>query len=251
MNSVSWVNQSSMLDFLMACQYQLKRDEFLVFVVAFWAIWNRRNNIMHHRPYLPDGELLPWCRSFLEEFLQANATLVHHSPVSRGSAKWTPPAPNFFKLNSDSALDVSRNITGLGAVLRDSCGAVLLSCVDTISGLLPPIVAEAKAILLGLSVAIEGGFSFLLIKSDYAAVIQLLSESKLPISTVGLVINDIQDTLRLSSASVHFLHVSRKGNVVAHSLAKLAISINSFLVWVEDIPPIIGSLVELDSNFSV
>ncbi|KAL5754547.1 hypothetical protein ACOSP7_022767 [Xanthoceras sorbifolium] len=206
---------------------------------------------MHHRPYLPDSELLPWCRYFLDEFLQANATLVHHSPASRRSVKWTPPAPNFFKLNTDAALDVSRNTTGLGAVLRDSCVAVLLSCVDKITGMLPPIVAEAKAILLGLSVAIEGGFSSLIIESECAKVIKLLSESKSPISAVGMVINDIQDTLRFSSASAHFMHVSRNGNVVAHSLAKLVISTNSFLFWVEDVPPSIGSLVESDSNFPV
>ncbi|KAL5756723.1 hypothetical protein ACOSQ2_021469 [Xanthoceras sorbifolium] len=66
-----------------------------------------------------------------------------------------------------------------------------------------------------------------------------------------MVINDIQDTLRFSSASAHFMHVSRNGNVVAHSLAKLAISTNTFLVWVVNVSPSIGSLVESDSNFPV
>ncbi|KAL5746546.1 hypothetical protein ACOSP7_027692 [Xanthoceras sorbifolium] len=142
-----------MMDFLMSCRHQLRPEEFQLFVVILWAIWNRRNNIIHDRPCLPVADIFPWCKAFLDDFLQATTPLAQAPPAPNRLVRWIPPIHNTFKLNTDAAMDATHNITGLGAVLRDSTRAVMLSCVHAIHGLLSPIVAEAKAILFGLSTA--------------------------------------------------------------------------------------------------
>ncbi|KAL5804999.1 hypothetical protein ACOSQ3_031799 [Xanthoceras sorbifolium] len=148
-------------------------------------------------------------------------------------------------------MDATHNITGLGAVRRDFTRAVMLSCVDAIPGLLSPIVVEAKAILFGLSTAFAGGFSAVVVESDCASVIKMLSDGSQPLSEVGVVISDIQDALSSNSFSVQFLHVYRSGNGVAHSLAKLATAEKKFLVWVKEVPQSVESAIELDATFKL
>ncbi|KAL5812922.1 hypothetical protein ACOSQ3_027872 [Xanthoceras sorbifolium] len=143
------------------------------------------------------------------------------------------------------------NITGLGAIARNSSDDVIMSGIDFISGLLDPAIAEAKAIFFGLSLAVDRGLLDLVIESDCAQVIKLLNDNTVVRSDIGLVLNDIREILRLSSPRFSFVHIRRSGNLVAHSLAKLAVSKVDCCVWVNDFPPCVGSLIEVDSNFSL
>ena len=43
-----------------------------------------------------------------------------------------------------------------------------------------------------------------------------------------------------------YSHTKREGNSVAHNLARYAISIPNFLVWMENIPPHIQHFVQAD-----
>ena len=36
---------------------------------------------------------------------------------------------------------------------------------------------------------------------------------------------------------LHYSHVKREGNIVAHKLARHAICVLDFTVWMEDVPP--------------
>ncbi|KAL5811138.1 hypothetical protein ACOSQ4_027706 [Xanthoceras sorbifolium] len=118
-----------------------------------------------------------------------------------------------------------RNITALGAVARNSSDDVIMSGIDFIS-----------AIFFGLSLAVDRGLLDLVIESDCAQVIKLLNDNTVVRSDIGLVLNDIREILRLSSPRFSFVHIRRSGNLVAHSLAKLAFSKVDCCVWVNDFP---------------
>ncbi|KAL5790424.1 hypothetical protein ACOSQ2_005312 [Xanthoceras sorbifolium] len=83
--------------------------------------------------------------------------------------RWIPPITGGFKLNTDAALDFKNLRTDLGAVVRDHLGKLVLSGMTSFTGLLSPAVAEAKAILFGLLMAFEGGFSKMSLNSDAAS----------------------------------------------------------------------------------
>ncbi|KAK0597129.1 hypothetical protein LWI29_022062 [Acer saccharum] len=106
---------------------------------------------------------------------------------------------------------------------------------------------EAHACLEGLQLAFDVGISGVILESDAAGVIQLLSDHIIPRTEMGAI---IRASLALSSfvnlrSSVA---VRRGANSVAHSLAQAALSLDGSMVWLEDLPSDISRLICFDSS---
>ena len=91
----------------------------------------------------------------------------------------------------------------------------------------------------------ELGITRAIIEGDLETICTDLLNPSPSLSPHGLLIRDAQD-LALSFTSITFAHVSRQGNTVAHSLARMAILSQSLNVWMKDVPPDILQLVQAD-----
>lgn len=65
------------------------------------------------------------------------------------------------------------------------------------------------------------------------------------LSTDGLLMEDIRINANWFNQLL-YSHIKREGNKVAHKLARHALSISDFSVWMEDVPPPIRSIVQDD-----
>ena len=50
------------------------------------------------------------------------------------NSKWTPPPPGVFKVNVDGATSVDGRNSSVGAIIRDSCGAIIAACCKYLQG---------------------------------------------------------------------------------------------------------------------
>ncbi|KAK3189239.1 hypothetical protein Dsin_028800 [Dipteronia sinensis] len=132
-------------------------------------------------------------------------------------------------------------LRGLGVVILDCCGRVLISSCRNIGSCYQPQIAEALAILEGLQLAISLGFLPAILESDALVGVQAICKKEAPCSEVGIVVNDILLFLSQVFISVNF--VPRLANKVSHGLAKLALSYEGEFVWFEDCPLCVESLV--------
>ncbi|KAL5753986.1 hypothetical protein ACOSP7_022206 [Xanthoceras sorbifolium] len=73
--------------------------------------------------------------------------------------RWRAPSLGWLKLNTDPAFDSYRRRLGFGVVICDSKGLVMLSGSLVFDGFFSPEIAEAMAILRGVQLALEMGFS--------------------------------------------------------------------------------------------
>ncbi|KAL5767563.1 hypothetical protein ACOSQ2_014346 [Xanthoceras sorbifolium] len=164
--------------------------------------------------------------------------------------RWKVPSPGWFKINTDAALDSSRCKVGLGVVVRESYGLVLLSGSLVLDGLFSPKVAEALAILRGVQLALDSSFNPFCIESDAASVVHLISSRTNSFADIGLVVDDIILFLdRLPDFSI--FAIRRSVNKVAHKLARFALGLVSYSIWLEDFPSCIASLVSDDIRDSL
>ncbi|KAL5778263.1 hypothetical protein ACOSP7_011189 [Xanthoceras sorbifolium] len=174
---------------------------------------------------LPAVESVAWSISFLSDLDSAVPSPV----ASRRAAelpRWTRPAEGWLKLNVDASLRVDSCLVGLGVVVRNSNGDFMAGLSRKLVGSVSIEIAEAFAILNGLHLTIESGFSRIQVESDALNVINYLIRRCPPKSKVGLIIIDILSLY--DRACVSFSFVPRSANFVAYSLARNSFSMFLF-----------------------
>ncbi|XP_021743206.1 uncharacterized protein LOC110709303 [Chenopodium quinoa] len=124
---------------------------------------------------------------------------------------------------------------GLGIVIRDNVGDLLMSAGRCVRAAMEPKLVEALAVLFGLKYAFEAGFRSLIVESDCSNIVDLLQGKTVECSASQVTVNDI---LALASTFNYcsFYSAHRSCNKATHSMAKVALSFREDLVWMEDGP---------------
>ena len=208
-----------------------------------WAIWNGRNQLRVGQAACPLNQILKNSKERRTEFQLLHPSLPKQQ--HRKHTKWKPPAEDNLKVNYDGAIFQEQGRAGIGVVIRNSAGDVMASLSQQIP--MPTMVAQVEAMATRRAVefAQELGITRAIIEGDSETICKDLLNPSPSLSLHGLLIRDAQD-LALSFTSITFAHVSRQGNTVAHSLARMAILSQSLNVWMEDVPPDILQFVQAD-----
>ncbi|KAL5864153.1 hypothetical protein ACOSQ3_001667 [Xanthoceras sorbifolium] len=235
----------SFLDFILACFSILLVQEMELLLVLLWRFWFRCNRAVHSAPLLSVEETVGWSERFLVDFQAAVAVpSVRRDLVVK---RWLAPSPGWVKINSDVAVDVRGRRLGFGVVIRNCMGVVLVSYTSLLLGLVSSDIGEALAILLGLRLAIDMGWSTVCVESDAASVVKQLSSRVTSCSDIGLILDDIL-SLVVNFADLSFSSVGRSANRVAHGLAKIALSHQPVGVRLRSVPSSLALVVLDDSR---
>ncbi|KAL5762927.1 hypothetical protein ACOSP7_019191 [Xanthoceras sorbifolium] len=105
--------------------------------------------------------------------------------------------------------------------------------------------AEGLALLEGMKLAVKVEVSHCVSESDAASLVSLVANKLSPRSDVSLIVSDL---LALSSSFVNcsFVFRPRSCNMVAHSLVKFGVNVNSPRVWFEVTPPCVEEFIISD-----
>ena len=125
--------------------------------------------------------------------------------------------------------------SGIGVVLRDSRGLVIASCSKVVYQALGVCEVEAMAATWALSFASDVGMKRAVLEGDSMAVILGLREDGMVLVPYGLLLEDVR-ILSQQFDELRYSHTKREDNSLAHSLARYAVGILDFLVWMEDVP---------------
>ncbi|KAH9768568.1 putative reverse transcriptase/RNA-dependent DNA polymerase [Citrus sinensis] len=108
------------------CSRARKREAELM-VVYCWMIWFARNNFIFEGKKLEPRISAAKVESILEAYQRVRkAESAKVSPDKRANQqRWKPPSENVLKLNVDAAINNKDQVTGLGAVIRNSDGLVI------------------------------------------------------------------------------------------------------------------------------
>ncbi|KAL5840688.1 hypothetical protein ACOSQ3_013362 [Xanthoceras sorbifolium] len=117
------------LDLFLSCLSLNSTKQFELLAIIWWRTWFRRNKLVRK-----EGPF----------------------PAKDGHA-WRPPEGSLFKINCDVTVSISENRIGVGVVIRDRNGDVMLSAPKTMVAGLDPSAVKAKAIVTGMMLAVEAG----------------------------------------------------------------------------------------------
>ena len=80
------------------------------------------------------------------------------------------------------------------------------------------------------------GVQHAILETDSLVLVKALREGTEFLSTVGLVSDEIRNMVNIFT-ELHYSHVKKEGNIVAHKLARYAICVLDFVMWMKDVPP--------------
>ena len=148
---------------------------------------------------------------------------------------WLPPCANWFKINVDRVVFASQKAAGLGVIIRDDRGRVEVAISRKVLAPLGALEAKAKAFEAGLLLARDIGIQDVVLEGDSWVIYNALCEVSLPPSSVALIVIGMLDLCK-AFRRIEFSHVKRKGNRSVHLLAKYAVGIDDFIIWMEENP---------------
>ncbi|XP_075664253.1 uncharacterized protein LOC142633879 [Castanea sativa] len=180
----------------------------------------------------------------LEE-LRALNPLWNHSRLKQ-TTSFLDLIGSIFTENRESAFfSMANNCAGVGVAIRNGCGQVMVSLSQQIP--LPSTVIEVEALAArrALILAQEIGFTRVVLEGDSQTLITALKTSSHTLAHFGHIAQDIR-YLASSFSDVRYTHVRRQCNTVAHSLTRQAILSPFLQVWMEDVPPELADVLQVD-----
>ena len=215
--------------------------------MVLWTIWYRRNQIRVKNEDYPISQVVLNAFQALEDFKRANHVApTQIATISSPQTRWSPPPSNYLKVNFDGATFKDIGKAGLGVVIRGSHGQVIASPSEQVN---PPVssdMVEAQAAARVMSFVVEIGCPSFILEGDSESMIKTLNSEEdnlSPFEHILTAAKKITDT-----TSISFSHVPKVGNSVIHNLTKHARDVNSYLVWMEDVPPHLYSVLLADSG---
>ncbi|XP_023929643.1 uncharacterized protein LOC112040955 [Quercus suber] len=111
---------------------------------------------------------------WLLEFQEANVVTLPWLSEPVLQQCWLPPSNQLYKVNVDGAIFKATNESGVGAIIRDANGLVVLALSQRIHAPLGPLEVEAKAFESGLEFAVEVGLQEFILEGDSLNVVHAL-----------------------------------------------------------------------------
>ena len=164
---------------------------------------------------------------------------VKSSSSVAATARWRPPEENVIKLNTDGAIDISKGCASPGIVVRDHLGRLIACrCIQYV-GISEPFVAELLACRDAILLAIEKGWSSIVLETDCQLIVRDWIEGN-DRSAGGHIYREMKSYLS-NFQGFDLKFVGRGANVAAHSCARQAISLDVPLVTFVVVPDFLSA----------
>jgi ribonuclease HI len=196
-----------------------------LFATLIWVLWNNRNNSIWNNTKEQGRSLGYKAKHMWEEWHSVqHLQSGRHVPVQQQHVlRWQKPSDGWLKCNVDAAFHSEQNRTSVGWCLRDHQGMFVRAGTSWVEGTCSVIEGEAMALLTALRELEEQGFSQVIIETDSQSLVTVIPHIHVGNSEFSAIVCQIKNTMLLNpNFKVRF--VKRQANIVAHSLARAAIS---------------------------
>ncbi|KAL5758061.1 hypothetical protein ACOSP7_020672 [Xanthoceras sorbifolium] len=171
----------SSVDFFVFYKQLLKVEETEVLCVILWRCWYRRNKFVHSFLLFPSKDVVCWARSFFDDFQLANVSHSRLYTQVRPASLCQPPSPDLYQMNVDAFALSNDSLVGLGVVVCNCSGQVLLAGVKHIRNFCSPHIAYATMVVYGMRLALVSGIGPLMVETDALSLVSILDAGFVPL----------------------------------------------------------------------
>ena len=148
-------------------------------VAILWMTWNARNSWLFKGKKDNPQILVSMAEAVMEAYQRTQIPAAAHIGNQRSliHKAWNPPQRGYFKVNVDAATNSEKQISGLGAVIRDENGNVIAVAIKVSKYFGEAAYAEVEAIDWGLQIADRASLNLLVVESDAQEVVKLVNNN--------------------------------------------------------------------------
>ncbi|KAL8091980.1 hypothetical protein AgCh_034313 [Apium graveolens] len=162
-------------------------------------------------------------KQYLEQWRYAQRKVSYsmfpQSVEGDGEVSWVKPQESEIKVYVDAALFEEFNASGIGLVVRDSEGEMIMAKTICIKETLDPEMAEVIAIKEALSWTEKLPWQHITVESDCLLVVQSIRSKTPMLSLFGRMVKECRRLLQEQN-TVSLSFIKRSANMVAHELAR-------------------------------
>ncbi|XP_042939527.1 uncharacterized protein LOC122274566 [Carya illinoinensis] len=158
------------------------------FFLIAWSFWYRRNQFQFEGHIQHPQHTVDHALSMLKE---SQAIQGGCQQLLRRNMGWRPPPTGVLKLNTDGAMFQEQCKIGVGVILRDENGKVVMATCNKEPEFSEPMEVELLAILRGLQLCVPMGINDLIVEIDSLLSVNAIVAEGEFISTSGNLISSI------------------------------------------------------------
>ncbi|KAL6214414.1 hypothetical protein ACLB2K_013848 [Fragaria x ananassa] len=143
---------------------------------------------------------------------------------------WQPPSPGMLSLNTDASVINNGVNIGVGVVVRNHLGDLVLAGGERVQGRFRPSVAKLLALCKGLEFVVEHNWLLEKVECDCLEAVRVLNDVGECFAEEGILVDRVR-VLLVSIGSPKLSHVSRTTNGAADVVAMYVARLNGRLVW--------------------
>ncbi|XP_035540282.1 uncharacterized protein LOC108983774 [Juglans regia] len=177
-----------------------------------------------------DMDFLDVITFVLDRGTNSDFTMSSSTQIAKRMCYWEPPPRGFLKLNVDGAMFLNLRKAGVGVVVRDNKGKLVMAASKMGNEVDDPTTIELMALLRGLQLCVHLGFSKIVVESDCMLMVQELKDDQDSFSTNVNLIKEAKSLLQ-HFQEVEIQHVHCMGNEVAHRLACYSWNVDNISMW--------------------
>ena len=172
----SSAHPSSWSDLVGQVLSQGSTPETEIFFVLAWKIWGCRNDAWLHKSQLATTMVGAKAVSYVEEFLEANQRVESARPTLE--KKWFPPPSQCVKLNIAWKRFPARKFVGVGSVICDSAGVLMVTHCEALQHNGDSLHMAASAVVKVLTICKDAGFVDVLVEFSHPLLKALITSKE-------------------------------------------------------------------------
>jgi ribonuclease HI len=189
-------------------------------IFLLWRVWHHRNNVVHVDGKASIIASARYISNYLQSFLSITKPNLPGQTMSEGPHVWAAPLEGRLKANVDAGWDELTKAAGIGIVIWDYLGHLVVSVWRFIQSCASAEEVEMMACLKGLKHLVDLRRWPATLESDCLRVIQMVSGKDHEMSSSWALVNEVRELLMIYQ-DIAIRKVDRMSNGVAHVLAQL------------------------------
>ncbi|KAL9423014.1 hypothetical protein AB3S75_035159 [Citrus x aurantiifolia] len=228
------VGREDMLSVMLSLVRKMPKREVEFVIAVWWVLWHARNQFIFEGRNLNPLMIIAKANTIIETYqgMYGMDQLSKSGNETIKQDQWRLPPSGHYKINVDAAVHIEQQLTGLGAVIRNSKGQVLGAAVRSTTFQEDITTAEAEAVKWGMEMAKKARLMDVIVETDCMEVVNLANNETSNRKEIMWTILEIQEC-KAGFQTIQIQHVPRCCNKFAHSLAKRALESSESVMWLE------------------